>query len=269
MNIFDSDKYNEIKNILLGCKNINDAKYLTGLYLKKNPESKKMVCSLLYGKVYFDCNDFKTFSDIMNKINECEYQDTCNKLISEFFPFKNNNNIQLKTLTRILNNKKKRTEKKDEANNQLQSFPSYSFFYKNNNIKKIKQSESENENENVSVSVNGNTNKNTKEKENSNSNVLVKYCPHCSEKYISSESTTHVICGYNDSHNGYNWTGCQKDWCFTCGKKLCKSWNENKLYLEPNRIHNSECCKQHAINNGESYNNYCHCNNKYVNRNRK
>jgi hypothetical protein len=243
------DKYNEIKNILLGCRNINDAKFLSGLYLKKNPESKKLVCSLLYGKIYFDCYDFKVFNEMMKKINECEYQENCDKLINEFFPPKNNNNInnnnnnaQLKTLTRILNNKKKESEKKTilgDKINPIHEFLTPPFFNKNNYIKKTKQNE------------------------------YIKYCPHCSDKYIGSESTTHVICGYNDSHTGYNWTGCQKDWCFTCGKKLCKSWNENKLYLEPNRIHNSECCKQYAANKCEPYNNYCQCNNKYVNRNRK
>lgn len=240
MNIIDNDKYNEIRNILLGCKNINDAKYLTGLYLKKNPESKKLVYSLLFGKIYVDCNDLKLFSEIMKKIDECEYQDSCVKLINEFYPFKNNNNIQLKTLVRILNNKKKEIEKKPENYNLIHGFPtSPQIFFQNNYAKKTKQNEN------------------------------TKYCPHCSEKYIGTETTTHVICGYNDSHQGYNWTGCQKDWCFSCGKKLCKSWNENKLYLEPNRIHNSECCKQYATNICEQYNNYCQCSNKYVNRNRK
>jgi hypothetical protein len=239
MNIIDSDKFNEIRNILLGCKNINDAKYFTNLYLKKNPESKKLVYSMLYGKVYFDCNDLKIFSEIMKKINECEYQDSCDKLIQELFPSKNNNSIQLKTLTRILNNKKKEIEKKPELNNSPPNFSSAPQFFHQTYAKKTKQTEN------------------------------IKCCPHCSEKYIGSESTTHVICGYNDSHQGYNWIGCQRDWCFSCGKKLCKSWNENKLYLEPNRIHNSECCKQHAANKCEPYDNYCQCNNKYVNRYRK
>lgn len=242
MNIIDidNDKYNEIKNILLGCKNIDDAKFISGLYLKKNPESKKLVSSLLYGKIYYDYNDLKMFSDIMRKIDECEYQEGCNKLINDFYPYKNNNNnnIQIKTLMRILNNKKKESENIRNTHNQNHIFPlSPQILY--NGTKKMKQIE------------------------------IYKHCPHCSEKYTGSDITMHVICGYNDLHTGYNWSGCQKDWCFICGKKLCKSWNENKLYLEQNRIHNSECCKQFAMNKNEPYTNYCQCNNKYVNRNKK
>lgn len=97
---------------------------------------------------------------------------------------------------------------------------------------------------------------------------IIKQCPHCSEKYSGGNNISYVICGYQDTHKGFDWSGCQKDWCFTCGKKLCKSWNDDKLFLEPNRIHDSECCKNYAIKHNESYlNDYCHCTNKYVDRN--
>jgi len=96
---------------------------------------------------------------------------------------------------------------------------------------------------------------------------VVKLCPHCSRPYLGNTNTVYAICGYSDTRNGYDWQGCQKDWCFLCEKKLCKSWDENRLNIEPNRIHNCECCKLHSNKHGLSYiDEYCHCTHKYVNR---
>lgn len=220
MDIVDENKYNEFKNILNGCQSIGDAKYLAELYLKKNPESKKLVYALLNGKIYSNRYDHKIYRNIMGKVSNCEYQEDCIQLINELYPNKNEADVQVMTLMRIVNAKKKMLE-------------SEKF------IRRTKQNET------------------------------IKYCPHCSEKYIGILTITHVICGYKDLQHGFDWIGCQKDWCFVCNKKLCKSWNEDKLFLEPNRIHNSECCKQYASKNNESYlSNYCQCHNKYVDRTR-
>ena len=97
--------------------------------------------------------------------------------------------------------------------------------------------------------------------------TITKYCPHCSRQFTSNNKMTYVVCGYYNDHNGYDWKGCQNDWCFSCGKKLCHSWNDNKLYLELNRHHNNECCKNHALKNKKDYeNDYCQCNNEFVKR---
>jgi hypothetical protein len=219
MNIVDENKYNEFKNILNGCQSIGDAKYFAEIYLKQNPECKKLVYALLNGKSYSNKYDFKTYHNIMIKINKCDFQEDCIQIINDLYPNKNENDIQIMTLMRIINNKKKKDTDKY--------------------VKKIK------------------------------SNDIIKHCPHCAEKYVGNLSTIHVICGYKDLHHGFDWIGCQKDWCFVCGKKLCKSWNDDKLFLEPNRIHNSECCKQDAFLNNESYlNHYCQCHNRYVDRTR-
>lgn len=222
MNI--EDKYEEIKNILYGCNNINNAKFLINIYVGNNPETKKLTNSLLNGKIYHEQYSYYEFSEIMKKISTCEYKDNCINIISELYPFKNINELQLKTLMAIINKKS---------------------FHNKKHIVTIK--------------------KNINDDFFSNS----KKCPHCTEEYSGNNSSSYVICGYKDVHNGYNWSGCQKDWCYKCSKKLCKSWNEDKLYLEPNRIHNSECCKKYALANNENYNNYCMCSNKYVNRNKK
>jgi len=87
---------------------------------------------------------------------------------------------------------------------------------------------------------------------------IEKKCPHCSHINISHKSTGYIICGYGE--NGYDWEGCGKDWCFKCEKILCKSWDNDMLFIEENRIHNEECCRHHSnINNKKYPEDYCHC----------
>ena len=104
---------------------------------------------------------------------------------------------------------------------------------------------------------------------NSSNRVLypffVKKCPHCGNPFHGNSETNYVVCGYNNITQGYDWVGCQNDWCFVCGKMLCKSWERNKLFVESNRIHDSECCKKHAKLHNKSYlDEYCQCQYKYV-----
>lgn len=93
-----------------------------------------------------------------------------------------------------------------------------------------------------------------------------KECPHCNNKYIDYDDTSYTICGY--SSRGYDWKGCGCDWCFTCGKKLCKRWDHHELYNKLNRFHDRRCCKLHAYSTNSIYpNDYCQCSNFYVRRN--
>jgi hypothetical protein len=98
--------------------------------------------------------------------------------------------------------------------------------------------------------------------------IISKRCPHCGENMRMSEDTTYIICGYPDTHKGYDWRGCCNDWCFSCEKLLCKSWEKDELNVESNRHHDDVCCKSHAKKNGFEYpKDYCHCiHNKYVTR---
>jgi hypothetical protein len=221
MDIIDENKYNEFKNILFGCRNLNDATYFADLYIKKNPETKKLVMSLLKGKKYYSsCKDFCLMQKIMEKCNECVYQKDVMDIIEGYFSEKENS-VQYRTLMRIAKSKKILGE--TESQNKIT-------FHKKGKIV-----------------------------------TITKPCPHCSRSYIGGIDTMHVICGYNDSNRGYDWEGCQKDWCFSCGKMLSKSWEENKLFVEPNRIHNPDCCKKHAHDNKRSYTTeYCQCEHKYV-----
>ena len=85
-----------------------------------------------------------------------------------------------------------------------------------------------------------------------------KPCPHCGKSNSGSNCQKYIICGY--TLRGFNWEGCGKDWCFKCGKKLCKSWDKNELYNLNNRQHNGKCCKHHAQKNNNKYpDDYCMC----------
>jgi len=97
---------------------------------------------------------------------------------------------------------------------------------------------------------------------------IIKYkdCPHCGRRRHGSDDICYVICGY--TNRGYDWKGCGKDWCFKCGKKLCKNWNLDMLFNKINRIHDGKCCKAHANKYRIAYDgNYCECSNEFVDRN--
>jgi hypothetical protein len=98
-------------------------------------------------------------------------------------------------------------------------------------------------------------------------NLRTNECPHCKKKCTIASDTNYIICGYSDTHTGYDWEGCGKDWCFTCGKMLCKTWDQNQLFIDINRIHDSVCCLEHSKKTGHSYpTEYCCCINNHVQR---
>ena len=108
------------------------------------------------------------------------------------------------------------------------------------------------------------SNKTINSKHRHHADMIDKNCPHCGKSSKQSSSSTYVICGYND--RGFDWVGCGNDWCFRCGKKLCKTWYNNDLFIKTNRFHNEKCCKVMAYKNNESYNKlYCKCSKIYIN----
>lgn len=102
-------------------------------------------------------------------------------------------------------------------------------------------------------------------------NILNRYkvkkkCPHCNKSCIEYNDVLYVICGYS-GNKGYDWTGCSNDWCFQCGKRLCKSWDKNELYNKINRFHDKKCCKIDAQRLGcDYYEEYCQCEHFFVKR---
>lgn len=92
--------------------------------------------------------------------------------------------------------------------------------------------------------------------------IKIMKCPHCGNRNKSLSKTNYIICGYNE--RGYDESGCGKDWCFKCGKILCKNWKDHELNLMTNRYHDAKCCIKHAKKYDASYDNYCQCLNLYV-----
>jgi len=109
-------------------------------------------------------------------------------------------------------------------------------------------------------------NKPIKQSNNDLTILLNKQCPHCDQKTYGNATCYYLICGYNI--RGFDWKGCGRDWCFICGKKLCKSWNINSLFNQINRYHNGKCCKKYATTNGFKYpDDFCMCqSNEFVDR---
>ena len=95
--------------------------------------------------------------------------------------------------------------------------------------------------------------------------MIKKKCPHCGNECECAENTTYTICGYYDTRIGYDLSGCGRDWCFKCEKKLCKIWEKNQLYLLMNRLHDNTCCLNHSKNENMKYpDDYCQCDNVNV-----
>lgn len=108
-------------------------------------------------------------------------------------------------------------------------------------------------------------NKPIKQQKESSIVVISRSCPHCGQKTYGNDNVPYIVCGYNIK--GFDWKGCGRDWCFKCGKKLCKNWNINSLFNKLNRYHDSKCCKKHAIKMGFAYpDEFCMCQNEIVNR---
>lgn len=99
-------------------------------------------------------------------------------------------------------------------------------------------------------------------------NIIKKNCPHCNNTCYADQNSEYVICGYTNPIRGYDMTGCGRDWCFKCEKILCKNWEKNSLYMETNRCHGIDCCKNHSIEFKKNWpEDYCQCINENVNRN--
>lgn len=103
---------------------------------------------------------------------------------------------------------------------------------------------------------------NTEDNNNNNNNTDIGECPHCGKTWAINKNTQYTICGLTNT--GFSWSGCGRDWCFKCGKKLCKIWNTHQLFNTLNRHHDIHCCKRAAQRHNQDYNKeYCRCDKVY------
>jgi hypothetical protein len=87
----------------------------------------------------------------------------------------------------------------------------------------------------------------------------VRKCPHCYRKVEQNGDDDYSVCGFLP-HKKNN-DGCGRDFCYRCGKKLCKRWQNDQLWVEQKRYHDSSCCKKYAEKTGDGIypDDYCQC----------
>jgi hypothetical protein len=91
--------------------------------------------------------------------------------------------------------------------------------------------------------------------------TFTKKCPHCHKDNTASKDIYYIVCGFDPQGLSLpDDTGCACDWCFQCGKRLCKNWYYDDLFMVLNQKHNTNCCKLHANKNHLKYpEDYCQC----------
>jgi hypothetical protein len=211
-----------LKIILSGCKHISDAYDIGNMFKEKYPEYKKIINSIINGKVYENTMSIKNIYSVINDISLLTYKEDVIDLIDNICNEKNINETHKRTFLRT------------------GAMKIFKPFIHTSNKKNIIQE---------------------------TDNYERKPCPHCGHICTVAKDTEYIICGYTDQNKGYDYQGCGKDWCFKCGKLLCKIWDHDSLFLLMNRHHNGECCKNHAKENNNDYKDYCQCINTHVNRN--
>jgi len=230
--------YNRFKNVLSGCRTIIDAFKFANQFIKKYPGSKDIIYTMIRSKKYDNILDFKSIKGELEQLNLNIYREDVDEKINIIFKTCNEQEqIQKKSLMRISKIKPIKPQKRDKIIE----------YVLNDNIR------------------------------NEMKFTLIKSCPHCGEECIADKDTDYIICGFQNTHKGFDWSGCGKDWCYKCEKMLCKEWRRDQLFVESNRIHDTKCCLEYAnllnekykdiIMLGKTYpDDYCQCINKNVKR---
>lgn len=213
--------YNSLKVLLSGCKHISDAYEISELFINEYPAHKKLIKSIIHGKVYENTMSIKNIHGTITDISLLTYKEDVIDLIDNICDGRSISEPQKRSFLRL------------------------------GKMKIIKPFSCHND-----------------EKKQDKIELEKKKCPHCGHICIAQEGTEYIVCGYSDPQKGFDFQGCGRDWCFKCGKILCKIWEQDSLFLEMNRHHNGECCVNHAKKNGKNYTlDYCQCINHHVNRN--
>ena len=86
---------------------------------------------------------------------------------------------------------------------------------------------------------------------------IIVNCPHCDRPWKKDDRCNYVICG-EVAKGVLIKDSCGRDFCFRCGKKLCKTYD--MLQEGKYRKHHKFCCRNVAKRNGEDYLKvYCQC----------
>lgn len=220
--------YKGFRNVLTGCSTLLDATYFSMKIIEKNPETADLVRSMINGKNYYHSINMSKIRQNLIELDNCVYRDEVEEKIDRFSK-ESYDPVQQKAFTRIIRLKPTRPLKKREEH-----------------IYKFKKD--------VKLTY------------------ITKSCPHCKRECKALPETNYIICGKDDINNdGFDWLEadwCGKEWCFSCGKILCRGWMSDMLDIVINKPHDSKCCKEHAKKNNNKYpEDYCQCINEHVKRN--
>jgi hypothetical protein len=230
------DKYNFYKNIFDGISTIDDINFLK----EKCPkEDMKIIDSVIYSKVLNAELSIIQMNNLIKTLSEMKYKEICMKYIDDF-----KKNLLYKI-----------TNQYNETNSQYV----YKTFIENkNNILSCRQLQNDIITKIISSKINDYTYIDLPK--------IDRECPHCGKNNKAKFGTEYIICGIDTLgivpiQNGEDNGACHNDWCFKCGKKLCKNWYKHELFVENNRTHNDICCKMHSLENNFKYpDDYCQCN---------
>lgn len=226
-----SNFYTKYKNILSGSKTREDAFYILD-YLTPTltKDQRDIIYSYICGKHYDMILSNQKMVEVLQEISTYKFRDDA-KNYADGILKKTTDPVQINSINRLINTKPYKT---------ITVYP-------------------------TSVEDDSDIQENKYKSDNN----IIKQCPYCNHKYVcyAEDDASYIMCGYMGSE--YDWEGCGNDWCFRCGKKLCKNWEENQLFVPEHRIHDGKCCKKHASLYGNKYpEDYCMCETEHVNRNR-
>ena len=108
-----TDIYEKFKNVLSGCRNINDSLYFAKRILDKYPQYNKLLISMIYGKTYDNNIDIRTLRNILNLLNNCDSHTQIDEFINTNSPHLDIN--QINALLKL--NKIKKEHKNDNNKN--------------------------------------------------------------------------------------------------------------------------------------------------------
>lgn len=214
----------------------------------------------LYIKYKFLLSGINNIEDAIyyyEKITQRHKNDILKKLLSDLIQNKSYNNASMSTIKFMECQEK---INKIKFKNDIQTYINDNKNFNQTQIRALQRFMNSKPDKPYYITLKELREKNRKNK----NNIVMKQCPHCNHPLSTDENIDYVICGYhpNASHNS---RGCGKDWCFKCGKKLCKLWSTNQLFILINRQHDNKCCKKHAQKNKYKYpEDYCNCLNSCV-----
>lgn len=93
--------YKRFREVLRGCNSIIDAFYFADKYIKKYPNNKELINSMIQGRQYNDILDMRTIKNTLEELNKCQYRDDVDEMINKIAKNGRLDTVQTRSLLRI------------------------------------------------------------------------------------------------------------------------------------------------------------------------